>query len=86
MQALALDPQHPTWIYAGTQTDVFRSQDGGQTWASLAPGISHPVSSLLTVVPAGQQTVLYAGAGQLAALPAISSGSNSSPVLGTVFS
>lgn len=84
VQALALDPQHPTWIYAGTQTGVYRSQDDGASWSSLAPGLSHPVTALLTVLPAGQQTVLYAGSGQLQRFPPFPSGSNSSPVLGTI--
>jgi photosystem II stability/assembly factor-like uncharacterized protein len=84
VQALALDPQHLGWLYAGTQTDVFRSTDDGATWASLAPGLGHPVTSLLSVVPAGQQTVLYAGSGPLQRFPPYASGSNGSPVLGTV--
>jgi photosystem II stability/assembly factor-like uncharacterized protein len=69
VQALATDPQHPTWLYAGTTSDVVRSEDGGVTWGTLAPGINHAVSSLLTVAPAGQQTVVYAGAGPLQRYP-----------------
>ncbi len=82
--SLALDPQHPTWIYAGTDSDVYRSRDDGKTWSSLAPGIQRSVSSLLAVVPTGQQTVLYAGAGPLLRYPPYPSNSNDSPVLGTV--
>ncbi len=33
--ALAADPQRPDWIYAGTDTGLVRSQDGGDNWDTI---------------------------------------------------
>lgn len=33
--AIALDPQQPSWIYVSPGLYVFRSQDGGATWDSI---------------------------------------------------
>jgi photosystem II stability/assembly factor-like uncharacterized protein len=34
--SLAIDPVHPATIYAGTNQGIYRSDDGGESWASAA--------------------------------------------------
>src|SRR5262245_28636049 len=51
IQPLAADPAEPSVIYAGSNA-VFRSSDGGESWAfSAAPGVTDlpPVSTLAVV-------------------------------------
>src|SRR6478735_1880997 len=56
---LAIDPQTPTTIYAGTYGGgVFKSTDGGLTWNAVGPGYVN-VSSLL--VDPRTPTTVYAG-------------------------
>lgn len=60
---LALDPVDAATIYAATTTaGVFKSQDGGLSWASMNNGLSNLSIGSLAVDPTDSLT-LYAGSG-----------------------
>jgi hypothetical protein len=76
--ALAVDPVHPGVLYAGTDTDVFTSADGGQSWQSVAPGLSHQVAAL-AVLPGQKpgQSIVFAAAGRIYRYPPQTGGGGS---------
>jgi photosystem II stability/assembly factor-like uncharacterized protein len=58
-RCLALDPQDPDTLYAGTTDEgIFKSEDGGGTWEKLS-GIEHPRVTAVAVSPA--DGAVYAG-------------------------
>ena len=61
--ALASSPSAPMTIYAGTPVGIFRSADGGTTWAATA-GAGLSGSLLGLAVDAGSPATLYAGTDQ----------------------
>ncbi|MCP3960309.1 MAG: hypothetical protein GY719_20900 [bacterium] len=67
ISALAIDPQTPTTIYAGTGTGssgtgigVFKSVDGGATWSAASGGLTDRTILNLVIDPQNP-TTLYAG-------------------------
>ena len=42
VRALAIDPSTPTTLYAGTERGVYKSTDGGDTWAGVNNGLARP--------------------------------------------
>jgi len=59
VRCLAIDPQHPALVYAGTQGNgVLRSDDGGKTWRAAGPA-GRIVKSL--AVSRTKPGVVYAG-------------------------
>ncbi|MBI3242197.1 MAG: hypothetical protein HYZ49_07885 [Chloroflexi bacterium] len=58
--ALVLDPSVPTTVYAGTTEGVYKSLDGGVTWAEASVGLTSSAVAALAVDPGATQTV-YAG-------------------------
>ncbi len=60
--ALAIDPVLPSTVYAGTDGGVFRSTDGGATWAVANSGLTNPFVAALAIDPITPST-LYAGTG-----------------------
>ena len=61
---LALDPQNPTQIFAQTQSNVYRSTDGGGTFRKLNLHMPPPVPTILSIaVDPLASTTLYAGTG-----------------------
>ena len=40
IKGVAIHPDHPDWLYVGTQVGVFASEDGGQTWSTRDDGPS----------------------------------------------
>lgn len=66
IQALAIDPVRPNTIYAGTITQnsagngIFKSINGGQTWAAVNFGLTTPNIRVLAIDPTASDTV-YAG-------------------------
>ena len=66
--ALAIDPQTPSTLYAGTATStytgagagVFKSMDGAATWTALEAGLSETEITALAVDPIASRTV-YVG-------------------------
>jgi hypothetical protein len=58
--ALAIDPAHPTTLYAAAYgRGVFRSTDSGHSWHSLNAGLSVPDVRTLALDATGE--TLYAG-------------------------
>ena len=50
--AVAIDPQTPTTLYAGTEgTGVFKSTDGGSTWSVLNTGLTDLSIRVLAIDP-----------------------------------
>ena len=58
--SLAIDPQTPMTVYAGTDQGVFKSADGGQNWSPASSGLNSVVVQALAIDPAQPLTV-YAG-------------------------
>jgi len=56
---LVFDPSRPSTLYAGTDKGVFKSGDGGATWAAANSGLSARVQTI-AIDPASTST-LYAG-------------------------
>ncbi len=57
---LALDPQTPSTLYAGTFSGVFKSEDGGINWSLSSTGLTGLAVNTLAVDPQSPATV-YAG-------------------------
>jgi photosystem II stability/assembly factor-like uncharacterized protein len=57
---LAIDPQNPNTLYAGSSFGVFRSVDGGANWNALNSGLTSLSVSALAISPNDPNTV-YAG-------------------------
>ncbi len=53
-EILAIDPEHPSTIYAGG-SNLLRSTDGGSTWTDIYPHLENepPYLTVLAVVPGG---------------------------------
>src|SRR5438876_11546463 len=54
---LAIDPQEPATVYAGTNVGVFKSKDGGESWSNA--GLNGFAVSGLVIDPRNP-TTLYA--------------------------
>jgi hypothetical protein len=62
IMALAIDPQHPNTVYAGTDGGVFKTTDGGGNWTAVNtgfPSYSYNIRAL-AIDPQNPNTV-YAG-------------------------
>ena len=59
---LAIDPQKPSTLYAGTDHGVFKSTDGGAAWSAVNTGLPSTGVDALAIDPATPST-LYAGGG-----------------------
>jgi hypothetical protein len=61
VSSLAIDPQDPTTVYAGSWGQgIFKSTDGGENWIPFNDGLSNlNIQTLL--ISSGGQTTLYAG-------------------------
>ena len=60
-ESLAVDPQNPTRVYAGTWGNgLWRSDDAGKSWDLVGAGISHDEITAV-VVSAPERGVVYAG-------------------------
>ena len=63
VNALAIDPDVPATVYAGTSQGVFKSTDGGNTWIARNQGIPFiPVVNALVIDPKRPSTI-YIGTG-----------------------
>ncbi len=62
LRALLLDPTDPDVLYAATtsNSDVFKSTDGGDSWSSGSDGIASPGPVTLAIDPM-DPSILYAG-------------------------
>jgi photosystem II stability/assembly factor-like uncharacterized protein len=60
-ESLAIDPQNPTRVYCGTWSNgLWRSDDAGQSWNPVGPGIAHNEITAVTASPI-EPGVVYAG-------------------------
>ncbi|UVT15322.1 MAG: hypothetical protein H8K04_16130 [Nitrospira sp.] len=57
---IQLHPQNPDIIYVATNDYIYKSRDGGQTWANLSQGMSYSRVIAMAIDPAYPATV-YAG-------------------------
>jgi uncharacterized repeat protein (TIGR02543 family) len=60
VEALAIDPQTPDTLYAGTYHGVFKSTNGGTNWTAMNTGLTNPYIRALAINPQTPDT-LYAG-------------------------
>ena len=60
VRALAIDPQTPSTLYAGTGNGVFRSTDGGASWTAVNSGLTSLAIDTLAIDPQNPSTV-FAG-------------------------
>jgi hypothetical protein len=58
--SLAGDPTAPGTLYAGTDSNVYRSADG-KTWSQVAPGIPGKVAALVVRAGAARSAIVFAG-------------------------
>lgn len=58
--SLAFDPSAPGKLYAGTDSGVFKSKNGGVTWAAANTGLTRTFVTVLAIDPSAPAT-LYAG-------------------------
>jgi photosystem II stability/assembly factor-like uncharacterized protein len=58
---LALDPQRPQTLYAGTGNGVLKSTDGGASWSAINAGFKSPAPSVASLVVDPQNdAIVYA--------------------------
>ena len=63
VRALAVDPDNPLLVYAGTKdAGMFRSTDGGSNWISIRNGLTSLAVSAIAILP-GQPKVIFCGTG-----------------------
>lgn len=55
--ALAIDPQAPRTVYAGTNSGLFRSTDAGGTWAAVNDGFTSSIIFDVAIDPVTTSTV-----------------------------
>src|SRR5207244_10968909 len=60
--ALAIDPQTPATVYAGTANGVFKSTDGGMSWSAVNTGLNNYLYVFTLAIDPQTPTTLYAGA------------------------
>src|SRR5207249_3075631 len=80
INALAIDPQTPTTLYAGTSGHgVFKSTDGGGNWSAVNTGLSTPYGAVLVnalAIAAPTPTTLYAASSVGSSVESIDGGGN----------
>src|SRR3989442_1002233 len=84
INALAIDPQTPTTLYAGTSGHgVFKSADGGGNWSAVNTGLTTPYGAIWVnalAIDAQTPTTLYAASSGGGVLKSIDGGGNWSAV------
>ena len=70
---LALDPQTPSTVYAGTNSGVFKSTNGGASWSTASSGLAASYVLALAVDPQTPSTV-YAGTKDVGVFKSTNSG------------
>ncbi len=59
--ALAINPQTPDTLYAGTSGGVFKSTDGGTSWTARNTGLNYSGTVLALAINPQSPETLYAG-------------------------
>src|SRR5256712_6533101 len=84
INALAIDPQTPTTLYAGTSGHgVFKSTDGGGNWSAVNTGLTTPYVAIWVTalaIDAQTPTTLYAASSGGGVFKSIDGGGNCSAV------
>jgi photosystem II stability/assembly factor-like uncharacterized protein len=63
VSTLAVDPQNPRTVYAGTYgRGVFKTTDGGTSWSAVNSGLTTLSVNSLAIDPQNPNTI-YAGTG-----------------------
>ena len=60
IRSLALDPQNPSVVYAGTDNGIFKCVDGGSNWGEISEGLTNADVLSLALDPQNP-SILYAG-------------------------
>jgi photosystem II stability/assembly factor-like uncharacterized protein len=76
--AVAIDPQTPATLYAGTQGGVFKSADGGSSWAASSTGLTNLLVNALAI-GAGTPVIIYAGTSGGGVFGSINAGASWAP-------
>ena len=61
VSAIAIDPQTPTTLYAGTGVGIFKSSNGGANWTAINSGLPTNVSVNTLAIDPQTPATLYAG-------------------------
>lgn len=69
VNTIALDPDTPSTVYAGTSVGVFKSTDGGGSWTARNQGLTSASVNALAIDPKRPLTI-YAGTGSFIGPPA----------------
>jgi photosystem II stability/assembly factor-like uncharacterized protein len=67
--AIAIDPDVPSTLYAGTHQGVFKSTDGGNSWISRSQGLMTFVNVNALVIDRKRPSTIYAGTGSITPPP-----------------
>ena len=62
VESLAIDPQNPDIIYAGTWHLPWKTEDGGKSWHSISKGIAFDSDMFSIIVDPRHPEVVYASA------------------------
>lgn len=63
VEALAVDPQFSSTVYAGTEAGVFKTTDAGTNWIAINSGLGNLFVRALALSPASPSTIYAATAG-----------------------
>jgi photosystem II stability/assembly factor-like uncharacterized protein len=58
--ALAVDPQHPETVYAGTLAGLYKTVDGGRVWTRIGMDLDDQFISVIALDPTRPE-ILYVG-------------------------
>jgi photosystem II stability/assembly factor-like uncharacterized protein len=79
VNALAIDPQTPSTLYAGTSSGIFKSPDAGINWMAVNIGMGAMVVNALAIDPQTPST-LYAASEYLGVFKSTDAGGNWAPI------
>ena len=68
VNSIAIDPDVPSTVYAGTTAGVYKSTDGGASWVIRSVGLAFTHINALAIDPKRPSTI-YAGTGRFAGPP-----------------
>src|SRR6266850_1286823 len=60
ISALAIDPQNPRTIYAGSNTGVVKSTDAGESWTNVTPNLGDPINVVKLAIDPVDTSIVYA--------------------------
>jgi len=60
VNSMVIDPRKPTTLYAGTDSGVYNSTNGGKDWGEFNTGLTNTLVTSLAIDPQ-TPSILYAG-------------------------